>query len=1063
MRKITILLAFLFMLGANLAQAQTRTISGKVTSSEDGSGLPGVTVLVKGTQMGTITDLDGNYTLNVAPEHETLVFRFVGMKTIEKEIGDQKTINVSMETDALMMDEVVVTAIGITRQAKALGYSATTVTGDDLNKAAPVSMMSSLQGKVAGVSIANTSGAPGASTSVIVRGYSSINGSNQPLYVVDGSPVENSRVGATTTSRSQDFGNAANDINPDLIESVTILKGASATALYGSRAANGAVIITTKKGKLAQGKSGKINVNFSTSADFSTPLRIPQLQNTYGQGWSGLWASNENGSWGPKMDGKTRPWGNVVDNSQLTKPFSAQENNLKDFYDIGSTYNNTISISGGNEHSTFLFSYNNVNSDGVVPTDADSYKRNDFALKGSITNGKFSASGSANYVRKDSKFVTTGQGTSAGSTMFQEIIQTPRDLSIVDMADYNNKFYNVDNFYTPYAQNPYFVLNENGNNFLSERFYGNTYFKYDFTSELSVNARLSTDVINSMLKDWQAVAIPKKGSPNEGNTSVGGVSEQSYYSREFNSDVMVNYTKKLNKSLNLDALVGWNVLQRNHREQITTVEALTIPEYYSLSNSPNAPTEASAYYENKRLYGIYAQADLSFKDYLFLNVVARNDWSSTLPKDKNSFFYPGVGLSFILTEAVSALEGNNILSFAKLRASWGMTGNDADPYSIYSTLVAADINLGFGDIQFPIDGVTAFEMGDELGNGELQPEITSEWEIGADLRFLQSRIGIDIAYYSKETDGQIMPISIAPSSGYTTRVVNLGVVSNKGIELAINLVPVKSRNFTWDLTYTYTQNRSEVVSLPNGIEKYTLYSAYGIEYNAVVGEPLGQFLGQTQKYTEDGRVIVSSSNGIPVNNTDKVVYGTSEADYFMGLSSNLRYKNWNLGATLDYQKGGLFYSYTARLNYFVGNATNTMYNDRNPFIVPNSVNEIDNGDGTFSYVENTTPIDKSNINEYWNQTTNNSISQEHVLDKTFMKLRELTLSYNVPQSFLTKTPFNSFTITAFGRNLLMWTPEENNFIDPESTTYGNDLRGQFGEFAVGPTVRSFGVKLQLSF
>ncbi|MFA5417626.1 MAG: SusC/RagA family TonB-linked outer membrane protein [Bacteroidales bacterium] len=1063
MRKITILLAFLFMLGGNFANAQTRTISGKVTSADDGGGIPGVTVLVKGTQVGTITDINGNYTLDISPDYETLVFRFVGMKTVEVPIGDQTNISIVMETDALMMDEVVVTAIGITRKAKALGYAATTVSGDDLNKAAPVSMMSSLQGKVAGVSIANTSGAPGASSSVIVRGYSSITGNNQPLYVVDGSPIENSRVGATTTNRSQDFGNAANDINPDLIESVTILKGASATALYGSRAANGAIIITTKKGQLGLGKPGKINVNFSTSADFSTPLRIPQLQNTFGQGWSGQWASNENGSWGPRLDGKVRPWGNVVDNSQLTKPFSAQENNLKDFYDIGSTYNSTISLSGGNEYSTFLFSYNNVNADGVVPTNADSYKRNDLSLKGSITNGKFTATGSANYVRKASKFVTTGQGASTGATMFQEIIQIPRDISIVDLSDYTNKFYDVDNYFTPYAQNPYFVLNENGDNFLSERFYGNAFFKYDFTSELSANARFSTDVINSTLKDWQAIAIPKKGTPNEGNTAVGGVSEQSYLSREFNSDVMVNYNKEINSDFNLNALVGWNVLQTNYRDQITTVQALTIPDFYSLSNSPNAPTEASSFYRNKRLYGIYGQFDLGFKDYLFLNVVARNDWSSTLPKGKNSFFYPGVGLSFVISDAIAALKESQAISFAKLRASWGMTGNDAPVYTIFSKLVPGNVGLGFGEIMFPIDGVSSFEIGNVLGNADLQPEITTEWEVGADLRFLQSRIGIDVAYYSKETDGQIMQVNIAASSGYTSRYINLGVVSNKGIELALNLVPIKTTNFTWDLTYTFTQNKSNVVSLPEGLEKYTLYDAYGIEFNAVVGQPLGQFIGHTQKYTDDGKVIVSASNGIPVNNTDKSVYGTSEPDYMMGLSTNFRFKNWNLGATLDYQKGGIFYSYTARLNYFVGNATNTLYNDRNPFIVPNSVIEIDNGDGTFSYEENTTPIDKSNINEYWNQTTNNSISREHMLDKTFLKLRELTLTYSLPQSMLASTPFTNLSITAFGRNLLMWTPEENNFIDPESTTYGNDLRGQFGEFAVGPTVRSFGVKLQLSF
>lgn len=1061
MRKFTALIALLLLCGMQLVFAQSR-VTGTVLDKSNGSPIPGTTILEKGTTNGTLSANDGKYDITVS-DGATLVFRFIGMKSIEIPVGSRTNIDVELEYETQNIEGIVITAIGISRKEKALGYSATSVGSEELNRAAPISVMNSLQGKVAGVRIASTSGAPGASTSVIVRGFSSLNGDNQPLYVVDGSPIENSRVGGESFSRSNDFGNAANDINPDNIENVTILKGATATALYGSRAANGVVMITTKGGKIGSDKES-LKVDFSSSADFSTPLRTPQLQNTFGQGWSGHWDSQENGSWGPRMDGTVRPWGNVVDDSQLIKPFEAQENNLNDFYTLGQAFNNTVTVSGGSKTNTFLVSYNNVASNGIIPTDADSYKRNGLTLKGGLKVNKFSVSGSANYINKNSQFVTTGQGTSTGATMFQEIIQTPRDLSIVDMIDYENKFYNPDNFYTPYAQNPYFVLNENGNDFISERFYGNTFMKYDFTKNLFASARFSTDILSSTLKDWQAVAIPGAGTPNEGsNIAVGGLSEQSRYSKEFNTDLMLNYTKELSESFNLSALLGANILKRDYRSQITTVEELTVPNFYNLSNSPNAPTQASSYYEQKRLIGVYSQIDLAYNDYLFLNLVARNDFSSTLPEDNNSFFYPGVGLSFVLTDAIDALHNNNVLSFARLRSSWGKTGNDADPYQIYSTLVAANVGLGFGEIAFPLAGVSAFEIGNTIGNNELEPEITSEWEVGADLRFFNSRLAFDFAYYSKKTDGQIMQADIAPSSGYTLRVVNLGLVSNKGIELSATVIPIRTNDWKWELNYTYTKNNSLVEELPDGLDKYLLQDAYGIEFNAVLGEPLGVFSGHAPKYTEDGQIIVDASTGIPVNNEEKEVYGNSQADYMMGLRSSLTYKSWSLGATVDYQKGGLFYSYTARLNYFVGNATNTLYNDRNPFIVPNSVVETTNDDGDIVYVENTTMIDKSNINEYWNQTTNNMISREHVLDKTFFKLREVTLAYSLPQSLVKKTPFTNLSLTLFGRNLLLWTPSDNNFIDPESTNYGNDLSGMFGEFAVGPTVRSFGVKLNLSF
>ncbi|WP_282036835.1 SusC/RagA family TonB-linked outer membrane protein [Saccharicrinis aurantiacus] len=1050
MRKLALFLFLTLFVGLQTITAQTKAISGKVVD-DLGEALPGVAVVIKGTTNGTTTRFDGTYTLQV-PTNTTLVFTYIGMAEQEVVVGDQTTINVTLASDSEDLDEVVVTAIGVSRSEKSLGYAATSVSNEELLKAAPVSALAGIQGKVAGVNISTASGAPGASTKVILRGYSSITGSNQPLYVVDGTPVDNRRVGENGSTRSTDFGNNANDINPENIESMTILKGASATALYGSRAANGVVMITTKKGK-----AGKVKVDYSGAFDWSTPLRLPQLQNEFGQGWNGHWASNENGSWGPKMDGVVRPWGNVVDNSQQTKPFAAQENNMRDFYDIGTSYNNSLSVSGGSENTTFFLSYNNVRQDGIIPTDADSYNRNALSFSGSTKYKKFKASANMNYVRKEAQSVATGQGSSTGATLFQEILQIPRDISIVDMKDYNNKFNNVDNFYTPYAQNPYFVLNENGNNFISDRVYGNVSLDYDFTDELSATARIGTDVTNSYLKDWQAIGRPSEGSPNYSRTpDVGGVLEESRHSREFNTDVLLKYDKQLSDDFRLNGLAGFNVNQNNYRRQTSSIEELTIPGFYDLSNSPN-PATTETYYSKKRLFGVYGQVDVSFRNYLFLTAVARNDWSSTLPTDANSFFYPGASLSFILTDAVESLK-SDVLSFVKLRTSWGKTGNDADPYQIYNTLVSGSANGGFGQLVFPLGGVAGFEVSNQLGNAALKPELTSEIEFGLDARFFRSRVGVDFAYYSKETDGQILPVDIAATTGYTTQIVNFGVVENKGVELAVNLVPIKTKDFVWDLTWTYANNKNKVLELPDGLDKVTIYDAYGIEFNAYVDEPIGVFRGHSALKDPEGNIVVNPSTGIPLEG-EKEVYGNAQSDFQMGLVNNLNYKNWNLGFSFDYRQGGLMYSYTARLNYFVGNATKTSYNDRNPFIVPGSV--IQNDDG--SYSENTTPVDKQHINEYWNQTNNPSMSREHVVDKTYIKLRDLTLSYRFSNDVLKNTPLSQLTITGYGRNLFLWTPKENNFVDPEGSTYGNDLRSEFGEFAGGPSVRSYGFSLKASF
>ncbi|MEO9804273.1 MAG: SusC/RagA family TonB-linked outer membrane protein [Reichenbachiella sp.] len=1042
--------------------AQDRTVSGKVTSNEDGSTLPGVTVILKGTTNGTTSDLDGNWKLSIPQEGGTLVFSFVGMSSQEIEVGTRSVIDLGMATDAQQLAEIVVTAQGIERDVRSLGYSASQVNSEEVTRGRTTDVMSSLQGKVAGVNITTASGAPGASTKVILRGYSSIGGANNPLYIVDGVPINNSSNNfndsngssatglATDVNRSQDFGNRANDINPDDVESVTILKGASATALYGSRAANGVIVITTKKGKSQEG----VKLSFSSSATFSRPLRLPQLQDTFGQGWSGHYASEENGSWGPRLDGQERLHGNVVDNSQQLRTFEARDN-LKDFYETGTSYINTISLSGGNDLATYYLSYGNVKEDGIVPGDADQLNRNSISLRGTLKGEKLSTTTSLNYSNKKQSVITSGQG-GAGTTTFQELIQVPRDASIVDWRDYNNPFNNLDNFHTQYAQNPYYSINENGNSFNEDRVYGKIDLTYKFNDWLNATYRIGADVANSHLKDWIAIANTTPGSPNGTVTDIPGqVIDQSRYAREIDHTFMVNAYKTVTSDLSISGLVGLNNNERVLRNQTQTVAGLDIPGYYNISNSSSNPV-VTTFDSKRRLIGVYGQLEASYKDMLFVTAVARNDWSSTLPKDNNSFFYPGVNMSFVFSEVTPFLDG--ILSFGKVRASWGQTGNDAAPYAVESVLIPGQVGLPFGNINLPFNGVNGFEVSNIIGNPALQPEITSEWEIGADLKFFNNRFGIDVAYYDRSTTDQILRVSVPVSSGYTQQTKNIGEVTNKGVELMITATPIKTANFSWDISYNYTKNKNEVVSLTDGLEFLVLHSAFGIEMRAEPGKPMGAIYGHTEATAPTGEVIVNGA-GIPTVATDKVYYGDVNPDFTMGLANAFKYKNFRLNVNLDYREGGMMYSYTQRLTMFVGNATNTLFNERRPWIVPNSV--VDNGDGTFS--ENTQAVDYSNVNNFHNQSSNNSVSRQHMHSKTFLKLREVSLGYSFPKALLDKTPIASLDLNIVGRNLLLFTPESNNLVDPESTTFGNDLLGEFGEFGVGPTTRSLGFSLKATF
>jgi TonB-linked SusC/RagA family outer membrane protein len=1081
MRKFLLTAAYLLMLFTQV-WAQSRVITGTVTDARTNTPLQSVTVAVRGTTTSTQTNGEGNFAISAATGN-VLVFSSVGFQSQEVTVGASSSVSISLQVQSNELNEVVVTALGVSREKGSVGYATTTIRTDEINRVSPVSMFDGLQGKIAGADISNLSGAPGGSTKVVLRGYTSIIGTNQPLFIIDGVPVSNVQPGndrtATGTALSPDaslnkgsttpgydFGNTANDINPNDIESLTVLKGAAATSLYGSRGSNGVIIITTKKGK-----AGRLRVDVNSSAIFSQPTILPRLQKVFGQGWDGRFWASENGSWGPRLDGVERLWGSNPDNSSLIKPFSFIEDNVRNLYETGREFNNSVTLSGGTENSNFALSYGNVFSDGVVPTDNDSYRRNTFSLRGGTRYKNFSADASFNYINRSQKFVETGQSASGvGGSFYEQVLQIPVDIPIKDFRDYTNKFFNVDNYFTPFAENPYYPLYENGSRARSDRFYGNINLTYKLLPWVTIQAQQGFDVTNGISKTWRNKNAPTPGSWNAGanpesasrSASIGNVQEGAQKYWEYDSKVSVLVKRDINDDFTIDGFAGANLNERGSDVLYTYVEDLALPGFFDISNGIATPV-ASHYRLKQKIFGVYGSATVGFRNYLYLTATARNDWSSTLPKDNNSYFYPSANISFLLSNVLNVERSK--LSYAKLRVSAGRTGKDAPAYLVFDRIISNTVLFPFGQLNFPFNGVPGYTLSDLIGNRQLEPELTQEYEVGGEFRFLNDRIGLDISYYNKLTEGQIINVPITPSTGFSSVTLNFGEVRNRGIEIAAQLVPVRTRNFTWDIGYTYTRNRNTVLELPENLTKVQFTAAYDAKLEARVGQPLGVIYAPGPRYDSIGRVIVDAATGFPVDDaSEDQYYGAPQRDYVMGITNGFTFKNFRFGFSFDYRKGGVFYSSTAELLMFTGNNYVTTYNDRRPFVIPNSVNEVTDNTGKRTYVENTTPIDEAHIDDYWYANSNRAgIYQHRILDRTFLKLRDVTLTYALPASIARKISADKVSLSVIGRNLWVWLPKDNQIIDPEASNFGTELTSEFGEFRTGPTVRSLGVSLRVSF
>lgn len=1046
-----------------------KTVTGKVVSASDNEPLIGATVQAIGSSQGTSTDLDGQFTVTVNDNVTQLRISCVGYKT--QVVAVSSYVTVALEDANTTLDELVVTAMGIKREAKALGVSATPIKGDVIAQARTNDIMSSLAGKVAGVQIAETSSDPGTSKSVIIRGVSSLSGSNQPLYVVDGVPLNNSATYSSDGLNSgYDFGNGASAVNPNDVESMTILKGAAATALYGSRAGAGVILITTKKGTK---QSRGVGIEYNGGLQWESVMRLPQMQNQFGMGWYGDHTEIENGSWGPAFDGSQQLYGWVYNNSQNMKSYLPIKNNVRDFFSTGFRYSNSISFNGATDKSTYFVSLSQINDDGIIPEDADTYTKYTVSARGSHREGNFTFSTSLNYAFQRNHFVTTGQKT---GSMYNSIMQTPRDISIVEMKDLDNPFNTPGYYYTPYGvTNPYYIINNYQNEYEQERFYGNLQLDYNFLKYFTATYRFGLDT-NTGHHNYGSPNMSKLfvGTPNYDDALkdlTGEVSQSISRRREIDQNFMITYDQQILEDWHVNAQLGFNGNERSYKYLGSSITNLSIPMMYVLSNSAEKPTVTQNEWK-RRFLAVFGSAEFAWKNMVYLTLQGRNDWSSTLPKNNRSYFYPGVSLSFLFSELLKP-EQRDILTFGKFRIAWGRTGNDADVYqtnSIFAQAAAATSGFGNGS-SFPFnrggaDGkaLNAYSMGNVLGSQNLSPEMTTEFELGLNMAFFQNRFSFDAAYYDRNTDKQIFSLNMDPATGFTAQNMNLGKIRNRGVELLVNVTPVKIGDFQWDINWNYTKNWSKVIKLPDELGGIaTIYGlSGGTSLYAIEGEPLGVFKAYVPQMTEDGKIICNGE-GQPVVNPEQQIVGSMNYKYLMGFGTTLSYKGVSLTANLDVRHGGLLYSRTKDITYFTGNAIQTAYNSRNPFIVPNSVQQILDEDGNVTgYTENTTPLDETGIFTYWD-AGGADLDRAFLVDKSYVKLRSVVLSWQLPNRWFAKTFITGINLSVFGNNLFLWTPKSNTFIDPETSTFGNDLEGNYGEFSANPSSRKFGFNVQVKF
>ncbi|MBL3654794.1 SusC/RagA family TonB-linked outer membrane protein [Fulvivirga sediminis] len=1077
MRKLLLFMSFFVF--SLVTWAQERTVSGKVTSAADGSGLPGVNVIVKGTSNGTVTDIEGAYTLSV-PENSTLVFSFVGLKTQEIAVSGRSKVDVQMANDVQQLTEVVVTAMNVSRDKASLGYSQQTLDSDAVSKVKESNFINSLSGKVSGVQV-RTNNTMGGSTNITIRGNSSFS-NNQPLFVIDGVPISNQ---TNNTANQQagnagyDYGNPAADINPEDIASMSVLKGAAATALYGSRGQNGVILITTKKGS---GKKG-IGVDFSTGVTVGKVNRktLPEYQKQYGAGYLPSYGenadsyflqedidgdgqldwvvpTNDDGSYGAAFNPNLNvyQWDSFIpesENFMKKQPWVAAKNTPNDFFESQVTLNNSIAFSGSTEKSTFRLGYTNLNIDDIMPNSSMNKNTINFTGSSQLTD-KLSADVLFQYNKQDlDGLFSTGYSDNI-MTQFRQWWQVNVDVKELERwYDRTGKNYtwnaaNYNNPTTPiYWDNPYWTRYENYSTSTRDRTLSKVGLTYKINEWLTFSGRASIDHYTEVREERRAVgSVPTAFGVNL-NDVGSGYQRTDIENTEYNYNGILSFNKQLSTDFSLDGLIGFNLRKESYNySQKSTSGGLAVPGLYALSNSVNANPFPYEFLWEKEVYGYFANVNLGYKNFLYFDGNYRVDVSSTLPLDNNQYDYYSLGLGFVFTEIVDI----DWIDFGKLRASYGTVGNDTRALRVKDYFLRQN-NFGNSILT---------SLPNTKNNDILEPEQTREYEFGVQLTAIDRRVNLDVAYYNRTTSDQLLDIDVSGATGYTKKFVNAGEIRNKGVEVVLSGDVVRSNDFKYNVAVNFTKNKSEVLELLGGTENFVIQSfGGGITSNATVGQPFGVFKGTGFKYLNGEKVV--NSDGLYVSEADQII-GDPNPDWIGGVTNSFSYKGVSLSFLVDVQKGGDVYSLDMHYGQGTGLYENTVgLNDKgNPIrdavsagggVLNPGVNE----DGSV----NTTYADANYAGAfYWGNSDYNP-SAMTMYDASYVKLRELSIGYRLPSKW-TDSFAQSVDLSIVGRNL--WIIHKNvPYADPESGLGAGPAQG----YLVGsyPTVRTLGFKADIKF
>ena len=1037
MKHFLLVFAMLFV-GMATVIAQ-RTITGTVTD-ESGTALPFANVYVKGTTVGTTTDIDGNYSLKVPDGGTTLVVAYTGYPDTEQLIGDSGTLNFAI-TEGVLLDDIVVTALGIEKEERTLGYSVDEVDSEELVKARSTNIVNSLQGKVTGVQINNTSGNLGGSSKIIIRGATSLSGRNNPLWVIDGMPFnDNQYVSGSRISGNRDFGNGASVVNPDDIETISVLKGAAATALYGSRAAAGAIIVTTKKGKASA--DGKPRVEINSSYRWDDLFVVPEYQQEYTMGTLAKYDSSSVGfDWGPRFVGQDVDALPVVGGPGALQ--QVEDNGIKDFFKTGNSLINNISLSDGNEKMDYRMSMSALNQTGIVP--GSSLDRYTVSLNSGLRHSsKLRSRFGIQFIKTDS------EGTAAAGANDPNIIGLSSFSSNLDQRLFDpwiDDAGNQINQTEPTANNPLWIRNENRNDRDDSRLLANMSVTYTPIENLDIIGKIGYDFDqdNRFLSN-------RKGTAQriQGDFTVDKINDI-----QLNSDIIARYGLDISPDFSFSILGGFNYNRRKLESETLGSTNLLIPELFDPGNTEL--NVAGRSFSEQVLFGAYTSIDLSYKDWATLTLTGRNDWSSTLPLDNNSYFYPSASLAFVFTDAFNIPE-NKILSYGKLRASYAQVGNDTGPYQLDFNFFPISVATGqYGlDANFPFDGRLAFAKSNTIPPDDLRPERQNSYEVGAELDFFDYRLGLDIAYFKSENKDQILALPIPQSTGFASLRTNVGQVNTSGIEFTVDAVPLNFKNFKWNTAVNYSAPRTKVIKLAEGVDRVLLSSAFN-SVQVVAAEGGGiELLGVPfLRDSTTGRPLINPDNGTRLAGESETL-GSVLPDFNMGFVNSFDIFGVNLSFTVDWRSGGVMKSSTVENLQTGGLVTETLLNREGTFIDREGV--IDNGDGTVR--DNDIPL--ASAQAFWTSLDDNSIAEAFVFDASFVKLREVAINYTLPQSLLGNTFLDRLTIGVEARNIALLYSKVPH-IDPESNLFGSGRDGWGVERANVPTPRSIGINLKAAF